>query len=62
MFIVSAIFDFKIWGIILMQTLMPLCFNAWYWPRQVMLMLNANIKELFFLGVKRIKLQFLGGI
>lgn len=62
MFIVSAIFDFKIWGIILMQTLMPLCFNAWYWPRQVMRMLNANIKELFFLGVKRIKLQFLGGI
>lgn len=62
MIIASSIFDIKIGGIIFIQTLIPLCFNAWYWPRQIMIMLNANIKELFVLGVRRIKQQFLGGI
>ena len=54
----SAIFNSGIWGIILIQTLMPLCFNAWYWPKKIMTVLGTDIKELFFEGVKKIKLQF----
>lgn len=53
--LICSVCDLGIWGIILVQTLMPLFYNAWYWPKQVMKILETNFKEVICIGMSKIK-------
>lgn len=52
-------FHMGIWGIILNQTLLPLLYNAWHWPGKAIQLLDADIKDMFFTGGRKIRQQFL---
>lgn len=54
----SAAFDLSMWEIILVQTVMPLTYNAWHWPHQIMKMLDTNLKDMVRMGINNIELQF----
>lgn len=53
------LFRLGIWGIIINQTVLPLLYNAWHWPGQVVKLLNSNIKEMIVTGSYKIRRQFL---
>lgn len=53
------LFHFGIWGIIISQTMLPLLYNAWRWPGQVINLLNSNVKEMIVTGSYKIKRQFI---
>lgn len=53
--VVSKVFDMGIWGIIFVQTLMPLCYNAWHWPYRVIKLLDTSLKEIVCIGTDKIK-------
>lgn len=53
--LISNFGDFGIWGIIFVQTLMPLFYNAWHWPYQVLKILDTDLKEMVCMGMNKIK-------
>lgn len=57
--VVSKTLNLGIWGIIFVQTLIPLCYNAWHWPHQILKLMNTDAREVFGTGVGAIKRKFI---
>lgn len=52
------VFDSGIWGLIIMQTVLPLCYNDWIWPRRVLKLLDTNLIEIIKTGYRNMTKVF----